>query len=96
MNEIKDIYISFFLELVTYVYNVSPVKKTRKSGVEYFNFKVQTEKNIIHDGVSFNVNIKDPLDEASLQKSPVKIKNFKQKANYRDNSKTDIELKSRS
>ena len=64
--------------------------------MEYFNFKVQTEKNIIHDSVSFNVNMKDPLDEASLQKSPVKIKNFKQKVNYRDNSKTDIEINSRS
>lgn len=62
----KDKYLVFFLELVTYVHDVSPVKKARRSGVEYFNFKLQTEKNVIHDGVSFNVNIKDPLDEARL------------------------------
>ena len=84
-----------FLELVSYVHSVSPVKKAKRSGIEYFNFKVQTENNV-HEGVSFNVNIKEPLDDASAQKSPVKIKHFKQKANYRDNSKTDIELSQKS
>ena len=47
----KGKYFVFFLELVTNVHSVSPVKKARRSGVEYFNFKVQTEKNVNHDDV---------------------------------------------
>eukprot|EP00111_Clytia_hemisphaerica_P012616 TCONS_00037086-protein len=78
-------------ELVSYVHDVSPLKKARKSNIDYFNFKAQTEKTV-HQGVSFNKDFRDTMVEASSSKSPVKLKNYKCKANYFDNTKTDIQL----
>ena len=42
--------------------------------------------------MSFKADLKPVLDEAAVNKSPVKMKGFKRKANYRNNNIQDIEL----
>ena len=69
---------------------MSPVK-TSRNGVRYYNFKFQTKDDVI-DSVGYSKDLKSTIDDAVASKSPVKLKNYKRKANYRDNTKQDIEL----
>lgn len=86
---------SFFLgeedSLTCYIHDLSPVKKARSGNTEYYNFTVQTKQNV-HQGVSFRMDLRDKLEKATEEKSPVKLKNFKRKVNWKDNSQQDIEI----
>ena len=77
--------------MLAFVHNVSPVKKSQNKRVEYFNCQLQTQDQT-YQAVSFKLDHKSTLDEASDSKSPVKLSGFKRKANYRNNNIQDVEI----
>lgn len=40
----------------------------------------------------YNKDVKSTLDEAQQSKSPIKLQNFKRKANFKNNAATDIQI----
>ncbi|XP_057291643.1 uncharacterized protein LOC130614240 [Hydractinia symbiolongicarpus] len=77
--------------LTCYLHDLSPVKRARNSSVGYYNFTVQTDETV-HRGVSFRMDLRDKIEKAAESKSPVKLVNYKRKANWKDNSLQDIEV----
>ena len=59
--------------------------------IRYFKCKLQTTDDA-QDSVSFKSDIYETMSIANSQHSPIKIRNFKRRANFRDNEKTDIEI----
>jgi len=76
--------------LVAYVLAVSPTKRSRKN-FEYFNCKLQS-KYEVYDSVSYKMDIRGTLQEASEKKSPVTLQGYKHIANWKDNKKQDIQM----
>ena len=74
-----------------YIHELSPIKKARSGKTEYYNFTVQS-KDSYHHGVSFRMDLREEFEQSASQKSPVKLKNIKRKANWKDNTKQDIEV----
>ena len=56
-----------------YVHNVSPIGQGQSK--KYFDFRLQTENDVIR-AVCFSPSKRKAFDEASMKKSPVKIKRF--------------------
>jgi len=68
---------------LAYVHNVSPIKKSKRSHVDYFNCKLQC-KDMTYDSVSFKSEAHSILNTAADQKSPIKLTGYKRKANFRE------------
>ena len=81
--------------IIAYVHNVSPTKKSKRSGINYFNMVLQTQ-NANHQAVSYRFDVKNTIETAAESKSPVKLLYFKKKANFRDNAQEDIEINRKS
>jgi len=67
------------------------VKKAKSGKTEYYNFTVQTEEST-HEGVSFRMDLRKKLETSESNKSPIKLRNIKRKANWKNNTLQDIEI----
>lgn len=76
--------------MVAYIQNLSPLKKSKRN-ITYSKMNLQTRDNT-YEAVSFKQEARKLFENASSQKSPVKLLNFKKTANIRDNSKVDIQI----
>ena len=71
---------------------VSPVKSgARNENIRYYNMMIQTSEDI-YRSVSYREDLRDQLLKVEKNRWPVKLFNIKRKMNFRDPSKTDIEI----
>ena len=74
-----------------YIQIVSPVKSgARNENIRYYNM-IQTSEDI-YRSVSYREDLRDPLIKVEKNRWHVKLFNIKRKMNFRDPSKTDIEI----
>ena len=84
------IYIFYFSELIAYVHSVSPSKRSRRN-TEYFNCKLQTKDSMVNS-VSYKMDLRSKLEEASKSKKAISLSGYRHVANWKDNSKQDLQL----
>ena len=71
---------------------VSPVKSgARNENIRYYNMMIQTSEDI-YRSVSYREDLRDQLLKVEKSRWPVKLFHIKRKMNFRDPSKTDIEI----
>ena len=71
---------------------VSPVKSgARNENSCYYNMMIQTSEDNYRN-VSYREDLRDHLFKADKNRFPVKLFNINRKMNFRDLSKTDIEI----
>ena len=66
-----------------YVHNVSPTKASKKSN-SYFNFHIQTGENEYRRAVCFEPKMHRNVQSFEESKTPIKLKNQRQKTNGND------------
>ena len=70
-------------EIVGYLHNVSPVKKTNKAS--YFDMCIQTDNDLLR-GVCFSPGKQTDFKNVSDKKSPIKLRRFKLEKNSDSNT----------
>ena len=70
---------------------VSPVKSGARNENSCYHMMIQTSEDIYRN-VSYREDLRDHLFKADKNRFPVKLFNIKGKMNFRDPSKTDIEI----
>lgn len=68
---------------ITYIQNVSDVKKS-KNNYSYFNFKLQTESNVLH-GVCFEPTLQKTMSSKEETQRAIQISNYNLKRQSNDN-----------
>ena len=72
---------------------VLPVKSgARNENIRYYNMMIQKTLEDIYESVSYREDLRDQLLKVEKNRCPVKLFNIKRKMNFRDPSKTDIEI----
>ena len=71
---------------------VLPVKSgARNENIRYYNLMIQTSEEI-YRSVSYREDLRDQLLKVEKSRCSAKLFNIKRKKNFRDSSKTDIEI----